>query len=185
MRNDFAVNLLPNDLRSKREYQKRFSKSIFILIIVILIFIGINVVIVSISYSYSLEAENLKKDIGKIDTEINQLKTAEDGLKELNYKYLNSEKIIKSTISAEEVIAQISSTTPANITLTSIDIDLNKDPQLLIQGKALDRRDVVVFIEALNNNKIFSNAQTTGVTNTNEGPGGIIFSISLKLKVNK
>lgn len=184
MKNEFVINLLPNELRLKRLHQKRLQKTVFLIFVLTAIFIAINCIIWSISFSYSLNQLSLKDNIKSTETEIAKMQGTEEKLEQLNYKFMIAQSVENDTLKPETILNELAKTTPANVVLTDLDIDLSKQPQITLQGTTDERRSVIIFTEAINNNPLFSNAETTSVSNASKDSSntGVIFNISATLK---
>jgi len=183
MRNDLAVNLLPNGLKAKRQFQKSLNKTIFTIIIVMLVFVALNIILASVEYSYTLTQNSLNESIAQVEQKISAMDKSQKQAKVLNYKNEISKTLDTTTANPEKILKEIAGTIPQNLSLTAIDIDLNSKTPLNLAGTAPDRRDIIVFTEALNANATFTDAQINTVTNSTKADVvGVTFTITLKLK---
>lgn len=186
-RTRYHVNLLPDGIKQQRAHKSAFSRTLLITGLIVAVFITVNCIIWALQFTYTVDQATSRSNLEKINQELNASKILQQNLVELEQKYAAYQSIDHSLFTPTELTTALSSQTPPNVKLTNVAIDIEKTPAATITGEAKSRRDVVIFIEALNHSDAFSQAEFTGTSENSTGDtsGLISFTITASLKEKK
>jgi len=178
-----TVNLLPEEAKEEKQSSVSLQYLIFGAIIVFVIIILVDVGLYVMKFVNSNKGEDYRKEIEAVDTQLKTMATAEQEVKFLYSQYATFSAVQAESKNFVELNKSITDNLPKEVKLDSIQIKVGEDKQLMLSGKADTRKDVLIFLNALNEKSKFTEAVFTNTSQSVENNKETVkFEISAKIK---
>jgi Tfp pilus assembly protein PilN len=185
------INLLPEEYKNQIKKRKisEFTSSISILIVILAIaFIG-GLFLITIVLKGQLVVKD--KQLSDLNKKTESYSAEKQKLEEYNTSLSLAEKFSEKQVPWAETLSEIARSTPTEIQITDISVDLSKNATMSIKGNATNRRAIAKFAEKLEASDSFSKVKfiasdknTQPGTNANE-PAKTTCNFEITLNLDK
>lgn len=150
-----SINLLPQEIKS--EYASSKKNRIMVRVFLgTLVMSSILAVTLYSSKNY-LNSKGIKadKEIAEKEESIKKYGTLEEDAARLEKNLKNAKKIINEKVYFTKALAQIWSSVPPQVYLTTIEIEKDTSKRGIIHGSAENKNQIAIFMEALEDTESF------------------------------
>lgn len=177
---DISINLLPEEVKKKKKIASENSTLITICITTGIIFAILLVLIFSLKATLVIYEKSSLKEIDNLENQINNFKDLKEKAIFITDRVEEIKKDIQQ-ISYSQILLEISKSTPNDLQIDQITVNIKNEPMVRISGKTSSITQAVKFKEKLQINPLFTKTDLP-TTSLDTATNQISFSIECNLK---